>query len=99
MDRFRNLDLGRVAILLLLVIGTAALLTRNQWDWFFASAEPRTEDVSAEQIAIADVDPVAERLYRVRPDNGSEVSYRVRERLAGNSRMTVGTTTVVAGDI
>ena len=99
MDRLRNLDLGRVAILLLLVIGTATLLTRNQWDWFFASDEPQTEDVTAPEIEIADVDPVTERLYRVSPDNGSEVSYRVQERLAGSSRVTVGTTTVVAGDI
>ena len=77
MDRLRNLDLGRVVILLLVVIGTATLLTRNQWDWFFASDEPQTQDVTAEQIEIDDVDPVTERLYRVSPDNGSEVSYRV----------------------
>ena len=99
MDRLRNLDLGRVALLLLLVIGTVTLLTRNQWDWFFASDEPQTQDVTAEQIEIANIDPVTERLYRVSPDNGSEVSYRVQERLAGNSHVAVGTTTVVAGDI
>ena len=99
MDRLRNLDLGRVALLLLLVIGTVTLLTRNQWDWFFGSDEPQTQDVVAEQIEIAEIDPVTERLYRVSPDNGSEVSYRVQERLAGNSHVAVGTTTVVAGDI
>ena len=99
MNRLRNLDLGRVAILLLVVIGTVTLLTRNQWDWFFGSDEPQTQDVVAEQIDIDEVDPVTERLYRISPDNGSEVSYRVTERLAGVSRVAVGTSTVVAGDV
>ena len=99
MDRLRNLDLGRVALLLVLVVGTVTLLTRNQWDWFFGSDEPQTQDVVAEQIEIDEVDPVTERLYRISPDNGSEVSYRVTERLAGVSRVAVGTSTVVAGDI
>ena len=65
----------------------------------FGSDEPQTQDVVAEQIEIDEVDPVTERLYRISPDNGSEVSYRVTERLAGVSRVAVGTSTVVAGDI
>ena len=99
MSRFRNLDLARVAILVVIVIGTAALLTRDQWSWFFGSDEPRSTGVVAEQIELEEVDPVTERLYRISPDNGSEVSYRVQERLAGVSRTAVGTSTVVAGDV
>ena len=99
MSRLRNLDPGRVAILLVVVVGTVVLLGRNQWSWFFGSDEPQRTGVVAEQIELEEVDPVTERLYRISPDNGSEVSYRVEERLAGVSRTAVGTSTVVAGDI
>ncbi len=99
MNRLRNLDLGRVAILLVVVVGAVALLGRSQWDWLLGSDDPQTQDVTAEQIEIEEVDPVTERLYRISPDNGSEVSYRVQERLGGVSRTAVGTSTVVAGDI
>ena len=43
MTRLRRLDLGRVAILALLVVGTAALLTRDQWDWVFEDGSIRSE--------------------------------------------------------
>jgi polyisoprenoid-binding protein YceI len=97
MARLRTLDLGRLSILVVAVVATAALLTKDQWDWIFASDEAATQDVSAEQLV--DVDEATERLYRIAPDNGSAVSYRVTERLAGNEGETVGVTHVVAGDI
>ena len=99
MSRLRNLDPGRVAILVLIVVGAVTLLTRDQWDWFFGSDDAQRTDVVAERIELEEVDPVTERLYRISPDNGSEVSCRVEERLAGAARTAVGTSTVVAGDV
>ena len=46
-----------------------------------------------------DFDPETERLYRIVPGAGSRASYHIEERLGGLSRTTVGTTTVVAGEI
>ncbi len=97
MSRLRALDFGRLSVLAVVLIGAVAVLTRDQWDWVFDSDEARTQGVSAE--VIADVDDATERLYRISPGNGSEVGYAVVERLAGNEQLTVGVTTVVAGDI
>ena len=99
MRRLRTLDPGRVAILLVLIVATAALLGRDQWSWIFAPDDPQTVGVVAEQIDPSEIDPGTERLYRISPDNGSAVSYRVQERLAGASRTAVGSSTVVAGDV
>ena len=46
-----------------------------------------------------DFDAETERLYRMVPGAGSRASYHIEERLGGLSRTTVGTTTVVAGEI
>ena len=46
-----------------------------------------------------DFDAETERLYRIVPGAGSRASYHIEERLGGLSRTTVGTTTVVAGEI
>ena len=97
MARLRKLDLGRLSILVVVLIGTAAIVTRDQWDWVFASDVAETQDVSAE--VIDDVDDATERLYRVAPNNGSAVSYAVTERLGGNESVAVGVSNVVAGDI
>lgn len=97
MARLRKLDLGRLSILAVVLIGTVAVLTKDQWDWVFSSDEAETQGVSAE--AITDVDNATERLYRIAPNNGSEVSYAVEERLGGSDGSAVGVTTVVAGDI
>ena len=96
---FRRLDPGRLAILAVVLVGAGALLTKNQWDWVLSSDEAQTSGVEAPTVDPEDVDGVDERLYRVSPDNGSEVRYVVTERLAGSSKTTIGTTTVVAGDI
>jgi polyisoprenoid-binding protein YceI len=97
MARLRTLDLGRLSVLAVVLIGTVAVLTRNQWDWVFDSDEAQTQGVSA--AVITEVDDATERLYRISPNNGSEVGYAVVERLAGNEQLTVGVTNVVAGDI
>jgi len=95
----RRLDLGRIAILFVVLVGTTALLTRDQWDWLLADDEAQTRDVDAPTIDTADLDEDTDRLFRISPDNGSEVRYVVRERLAGSAKLTTGTTAVVAGDI
>ena len=46
-----------------------------------------------------DFDTETERLYRIVPEAGSRASYHIEERLGGLSRTTVGTTTVMAGEI
>ena len=46
-----------------------------------------------------DFDVETERLYRIAPESGSRASYHITERLGGLSRTTVGTTTVMAGEI
>ena len=46
-----------------------------------------------------DFDVETERLYRIVPGAGSRASYHIEERLGGLSRTTVGTTTVMAGEI
>ena len=46
-----------------------------------------------------DFDAETERLYRIVPGAGSRASYHIEERLGGLARTTVGTTTVVAGEI
>ena len=97
MARLRKLDLGRLSILVVLLLGTAALVTKDQWDWVFTSDEAETQGVSAETID--DVDDATERLYRIAPDNGSAVSYAIEERLGGNESVAVGVSHVVAGDI
>ncbi|MEQ8841179.1 MAG: YceI family protein [Acidimicrobiales bacterium] len=97
MARLRKLDLGRLSILAVILLGTVAMVTKDQWDWVFASDEAEEQGVSAETID--DVDDATERLYRVAPNNGSQVSYAVEERLAGSEGQAVGVTTVVAGDI
>ena len=97
MARWGRLDRGRIIILAVLVVGAAVFATRSQWDWIFADGEPETQGVFA--APIAEVDSETERLYRIRPDDGSVVSYTLTERLAGTERTTTGATTVVAGDI
>jgi polyisoprenoid-binding protein YceI len=97
MARLRKLDFGRLSILVIILIGTVAILTKDQWDWVFSSDEAETQGVAANQID--DFNDATERVYRVAPNNGSAVSYAVEERLAGNNSLATGVSAVVAGDI
>ena len=99
MAALRRLDLGRLAIVAVLLVGTTAIFTRDQWDWLLASGDAETTDVDAPTVDADTLDADTQRLYRVQPDNGSEARYVVEERLAGNAKTTVGTTTVIGGDI
>lgn len=85
------------AIGMFLAVGGVLFATSDQWGWFVADGDPTVTDVAAPTIDDLDLD--TELLYRISPDNGSSVSYAVAEKLAGQSRVAVGTTTVVAGDI
>ena len=49
-----------------------------------------TTDVEAPTIAVEEVGKETQRLYRINPNNGSEVRYVVTERLAGTEKTTVG---------
>ena len=123
MSWWRRLDAGRIAILAVLVLGTAAFLTRGQW---LGTVETAV-DVAVDAVDVAvdgeideedlvtggevvappvvdvedpeDFDLETERLYRIVPGAGSRASYHIEERLGGLSRTTVGTTTVMAGEI
>lgn len=99
MGALRRLDLGRLAIVAVLLIGTTAIFTRDQWDWLLASGDAETTDVDAPTVDTAELDAETQRLYRIEPNGGSEARYVVTERLAGESKTTVGTTTVLGGDI
>ena len=99
MAALRRLDLGRIAIVAVLLIGTTAIFTRDQWDWLLESGDAETTDVDAPTVDTDSIDAETQRLYRIQPDNGSEARYVVSERLAGTEKTTVGTTTVIGGDI
>ena len=94
-----RLDVGRLAIVAVLLVGTTAILTRDQWDWLLASGEAQTTDVDAPTIDADTVDAETQRLYRIVPNGGSEARYVVTERLAGQETTTTGTTTVLGGDL
>ncbi|MEO0491832.1 MAG: YceI family protein [Actinomycetota bacterium] len=99
MAALRRLHVGQFAILGVLLVGTLLIFTKDQWDWLLADGDPETTDVEAPTVAVEEVDDETQRLYRISPGNGSEVRYVVTERLAGTEKTTVGTTTVVGGDI
>ena len=50
MGKLRRLDVGRLAIVVVLVIGTTAIFTRDQWDWLLESGEPETTGVDAPTV-------------------------------------------------
>ena len=99
MAALRRLQPGQFAILGVVVIGSLLMVTRDPWGWLRAGGDPQTTEVEAPTIAVEEVDEETQRLYRISPNNGSEVRYVVTERLAGTEKTTVGTTTVVGGDI
>ena len=86
-------------ILVVVAVGTVGIFTHDQWGWLFAADEAQTRDVEAPTIEVTELDADTGRLFRIAPDNGSEIRYVVRERLAGTAKTTIGTTTIVAGDI
>jgi polyisoprenoid-binding protein YceI len=74
------------------------MLTKDRWDWALGADEAETQGVDAPTLEIENDDRET-WLFRISPDNGSEVRYVVTERLAGTQKTTHGTTTVVGGDI
>ena len=88
--------------LVLVAVGVTAFFTRDEWLWTVADdAGPasRGEVVAPPVVDVEELDLGTERLYRIMPGGGSRASYHVSERLGGVSRTTVGTTTVMAGEI
>ena len=73
----RRLDLGRIIIVGVLVVGSAAIFTQDQWRWLFGADEAQTQDVDAPTIDVDEIDAVTDRLFRVAPGNGSEARYDV----------------------
>lgn len=99
MTVLRRLDLVRLTLLALVLVGTVAMVTKDRWDWLLGSDEAETRGVDAPTLEIDEDTDREAWLFRVAPDNGSEVRYVVTERLAGSEKSTVGRTTVVGGDI
>ncbi len=97
MSRPRKLDIGRLSVLAVLAIGTVAFASRGQWIWLFSSDSAQTQSVAAPTIT--NVDAATQWLFRVSPDNGSEVRYVATESLAGSKNVVTGISSVVAGDI
>ena len=95
-------------MLTVLAIGAMAFLTRDQWWWTVQTVARDSSPVNQGEVVAppvvdvddpADFDAATERLYRIVADGGSQASYHIEERLGGLSRTTVGTTTVMAGEI
>ena len=92
-------------VLVVLVVGLTAFFTRDQWLWAVSEdGEPASRgQVSAPPVVDVEegeeLDVQTERLYRIVPGGGSRAGYQVSERLGGVSQTTVGTTTVMAGEI
>jgi len=97
MSRLRKLDIGRLSVLAVLVLGAVAFASRGQWSWLFSPDSAQTQSVAAPTIT--NVDVASQWLFRVSPDNGSEVRYVVTESLAGSSNVVTGVSSVVAGDV
>ena len=99
MSRWRRLDAGRIAILAVLVIGTAALLTRDRW-LSDSPLEAAIED-SAGWVASNDEpsDQPAVREVVAAPVEDPEEFDTETERLEGLAHTTVGTTSDIAGEI
>jgi len=97
MSRLRKLDIGRLSVLAVMVLGALAFVSRGQWSWLFSSDSAQTQSVAAPTITNVDVE--SQWLFRVSPDNGSEVRYVASESLAGSHNVVTGVSTVVAGDV
>ena len=80
-----------------LVVVGIAFATRGHWTWLLEDGSAQT--VGAVAPALEDLDGDTDRLYRIRSDDRSSVTYSVEEVLAGTERTAEGTTTAVAGDI
>ncbi len=92
-----NRYLRYALVALPVLVAVTAFATKDQWDWLLEDGTAHT--VGAVAPAVEDVDPTAERLYRIASDDRSSVTYEVEEILAGTSRTAEGTTPAVAGDI
>jgi len=96
MNALRKIGGIRLAILAAVVLSAIVVLTKSQWEWLF-EGDPVTTGAAAP--ALEGVDSSVERLFRITPDSGSSLAYRVQERLAGGEGVAEGATTVMAGDI
>ena len=74
-------------------VAFGAWYTADEWDWLLEDGTVRSEGAEAPPV---DVPDGAERFTLV---EGSQVTYRVDERLGGNDATAIGTTAVLAGEI
>ena len=106
-DVRRKPTTGQLIVLGLLIIGTIAIFTRDHWLWIkdeLTNPELTSEGSVAATPVVDMNDPEdfnseTERLYRITPEGGSHANYNVTERLLGSTRNTVGSTTVITGEI
>ena len=85
------------ALLLLVLVGAAVWVSRDQWAWLFQEGDAQT--VGAFAPALEGLDGDVEHLYRITAGNGSTLTYEIEESLAGDDNLVRGTTPSVAGDI
>ncbi|MFA9564117.1 MAG: YceI family protein, partial [Acidimicrobiales bacterium] len=99
MTRLRRLFQHRALIVVVVLVGVVgvAMATQEQWHWLLEGDHAHTTGAVAPTLD--DIDASTEALYRIAPDEGSELTYRVEESLAGRSGTATGTTRVLAGDI
>ena len=97
--RMRRLFQHRALIVVVFLVGVVgvAMATQEQWHWLLEGDHAHTTGAVAPTLD--DIDASTEALYRIAPDQGSELTYRVEESLAGRSATVPGTTLVLAGDI
>ena len=74
-------------------VAFGAWFTADEWDWLLADGTVRSDGADAPPVEVAEG---AERFVLV---DGSQVTYRIDERLGGSDSTAVGTTTVLAGEI
>ena len=74
-------------------VAFGAWFTADEWDWLLEDGTVRSEGAQAPTVEVADG---AERFVLV---DGSQVMYRIDERLGGSDSTAVGVTTVLAGEI
>ena len=84
-------------LVLLVLVGGAVWLSRDQWMWVFEEGEAQT--VGAFAPALEGLDGDAEHLYRITAGNGTTLTYEIDENLAGDANVVRGTTPSVAGDL
>ena len=102
MARWHRINTGGVAVLGVLILGAAVFVVHGLWP--SSGDDPRTGGAVTAPPVVDPADPEhfdaeTQRLYRISPSGGSRAGYSIDETLGAVSRTTVGSTTVMAGEV